>query len=79
MRQWANPHQLCVLETLVNEIKDLPTNKAKIHHTTVTLFATEKKLQCHIRSKMGCSRLMKILDGVSSSIMRGRFALIPVR
>ena len=43
MRQWANPHQLCVVETLLNEIKDLLTNKAKMHHTTVTLFATENK------------------------------------
>ena len=43
MGQWDNPHQLCTVETLLNEIKDLLPNKAKMHHTTVTLVATENK------------------------------------
>ena len=42
MGQWANPHQLCVLETLMKEMKEVLPNKSKLHHLTLTLWATEK-------------------------------------
>ena len=42
MGQWANPHQLCVLETLMKEMKEVLPNKRKMHHITLALWATEK-------------------------------------
>lgn len=42
MGQWANPHQLCVVETLMKEMKEALPNKTKLHHLRLTLWATEK-------------------------------------
>ena len=42
MGQWANPHQLCVVETLMKEMKEVFPNESKLHHLTLTLWATKK-------------------------------------
>ena len=42
MGQWTNPHQLCVVETLMKEMKEVLPDKSKLHHLTLTLWATEK-------------------------------------
>ena len=44
MGQWANPHQLCVFETLMKEMKEVLPNKRKMQHTTLALCATEKEI-----------------------------------
>ena len=36
MGQWANPHQLCVVETLMKEMKEVLPNKRQLHHVTLT-------------------------------------------
>ena len=42
MGQWANPHQLCGVETLMKEMKEVLPNKSKLPHLTLTMWATEK-------------------------------------
>ena len=44
MGQWANLHQLCVVETLMKEMKEVLPNKRKMQHTTLALCATEKEI-----------------------------------
>ena len=41
MGQWANSNQLCVVERLLKEIKEILPNKNQMHHSTVTLYVTE--------------------------------------
>ena len=43
MGQWANSHQLCVVERLLKEIKEILPNKNQMHHSTVTLYVTENQ------------------------------------
>ena len=40
MGHWANTHQLCVVEKLLEGITDMLQNN-RLHHSTVTLYATE--------------------------------------
>ena len=41
MGQWANSNQLCIVERLLKEIKEILLNKNQMHHSTVTLYVTE--------------------------------------
>ena len=43
MGQWANSHQLHVVERLLKEIKEILPNKTQMHHSTVTLYVTENQ------------------------------------
>ena len=43
MGQYANSHQLYVVERLLKGIKEMLPNKNNMHHSTVTLYVTENQ------------------------------------
>ena len=43
MGQWANTHQLFVVENLLEGIKEMLPDKYRLHYSTVILYATENE------------------------------------